>query len=177
MKMYHGTTEVIGKVDLEKSRLRLDFGKGFYLADKQGTAHIWSKNKVVQLGRGVPIILEYTIDSGIFEIYGKRFNATPDEEWIEFICMNRKRGPKGTEPRHDFNWVSGPIANDKVYNVVDDYMAGVIDINEAIKRTRALPQTYQLSLHTALALNFLNESGVVYKQFKNNGWTRNWVSP
>jgi len=81
MIMYHGTTFVINKVDLEKSRLRLDFGKGFYLADKQGTAHIWAKNKAIQLNNGIPTIIAYTVDNRIFETYGKRFGSVPDEEW------------------------------------------------------------------------------------------------
>jgi len=175
MTMYHGTTLVIGKVDLEKSRLRLDFGKGFYLADKQETAHIWAKNKTIQMGSGIPTILAYTVDSNIYEIHGKRFNPIPEEEWLEFICFNRRRENKGNEPRHDYNWVSGPIANDKVYNVVDDYLDGVIDASEAITRAQTLPQTYQLSLHSPLALSFIDEGNVVYKQFKNNGWSKNWV--
>jgi len=175
MTMYHGTTLVISKVDFDKSRLRLDFGKGFYLADKQGTAHIWAKNKAIQLGRGIPTIIAYSVDNGIYETYGKRFDPIPEKEWLEFICYNRRRGNKGDEPRHDYNWVSGPIANDKVYNVVDNYMDGVIDIGEAIKRAKALPQTYQLSLHSSLALSFLNEDEVTYKQFKNNGWSKDWI--
>jgi len=54
-------------------------------------------------------------------------------------------------------------------------MDGVIDINEAIERARTLPQTYQLSLHSSLALNYINENEVVYKQFKNNGWSKDWI--
>jgi len=172
--MYHGTTDVINKIDLTKSRLRLDFGKGFYLADKQGTAHIWAKNKVIQMGRGMPTMLAYDINEAIYNTYGKRFNSMPEKEWLEFICFNRKSG-KGNEPHHDYNWVSSPIANDKVYSIVDDYMDGLININEAIKRARALPKTYQLSLHTLLALDFINNDNVRYKQFINNKWSINWI--
>jgi len=175
MIMYHGTNLVIGMIDFEKSRLRLDYGKGFYLADKQGTAHIWARNKVIQLNRGIPTVLAYTIDNSIFETYGKKFNPIPEEEWLEFICFNRHRDKKGNEPRHDYNWVSGPIANDKVYNIVDDYVDGLIDVSEAIKRARTLPQTYQLSLHSPLALNYIYEDNVVYRQFKNNGWSKDWI--
>jgi len=175
MTMYHGTTLIIGKVELDKSRLRLDFGKGFYLADKQGTAHIWAKNKAIQLGSGIPTIIAYAVDTGIYETHGKRFNPIPEEEWLEFICFNRRRESKSDEPRHDYNWVSGPIANDKVYNVVDNYLDGVIDASEAIKQAKALPQTYQLSLHSSLALSYLDEENVIYKQFKNNGWSKNWI--
>ena len=119
--------------------------------------------------------MAYTVDTGIYEIRGKRFNPIPEEEWLEFICFNRRRENKGDEPRHDYNWVSGPIANDKVYNVVDNYLDGVIDASEAIKRAQTLPHTYQLSLHTSLALSYIDEKNVVYKQFKNNGWSKNWV--
>jgi hypothetical protein len=54
-------------------------------------------------------------------------------------------------------------------------MAGSITVDEAIKRARALPQTFQLSLHTELALSFVDDIGVSFKQYKNNGWSKNWM--
>ena len=38
MILYHGTDQLIGFINFNKSRLRTDFGKGFYMSDKLGNA-------------------------------------------------------------------------------------------------------------------------------------------
>jgi hypothetical protein len=175
MILYHGTTAIIGGISLEKSRLRTDFGRGFYLTDKIGTAQVWAIRKCEELTRGTPTILQYTIDDALYSLEGKRFPLLPDEEWLIFICTNRKRikGEKN-EPRHKYNWVSGPIADDKVVDVVDEYMRGDISVNDAIVRLKALPQTYQLSLHTQEALSLVNEETVTLRRWQNGSWTKKW---
>jgi len=124
MLLYHGTNMVIGAVDLNKSRNRTDFGRGFYLADKIGTAQNWAARKA-ELHGGVPTILAYEADDDVFELPGCRFDTMPSYEWLAFICENRRKSPKSSakrEPRHEYNWVSGPIANDKIVDVIDEYL-------------------------------------------------------
>ena len=177
MALYHGTNAKISVVDLSKGRNRTDFGKGFYLADKLETACRWAANKV-DLSGGIPTVLRYEVNNDLYRIHGKRFDEIPNLDWLEFICQNRQRNSIDTnkiEPRHDCNWVSGPIADDKVYDVVKEYMTGVITADEAIQKARALQQTFQLSLHTALALSFVDDVDVWFKQYKNNGWSKNWI--
>ncbi|MCL2250060.1 MAG: DUF3990 domain-containing protein [Oscillospiraceae bacterium] len=177
MALYHGTNEKIGIIDLSKGRVRTDFGKGFYLTGKPDTAFRWAANKV-DLSGGTATVLRYEINNDLFSTYGKRFSDIPDLDWLEFICQNRHREANKAEkiePRHDYNWVSGPIADDKVYDVVKNYMAGEITAEVAIQKARALPQTFQLSLHTTLALSFVDDLGVYFKQYKNNGWSREWI--
>ena len=45
MILYHGTISKIGVIDLNKCRLRTDFGRGFYMTDKLGTARDWAIGK------------------------------------------------------------------------------------------------------------------------------------
>ena len=59
---------------------------------------------------------------------------------------------------------------DELYDFEDDIPADV-----ALHRLRVLPQTYQLSLHTPAALNFVDELNVLYKQLKKGRWTQNWI--
>ena len=177
MIFYHGTNKKIEMIDLSKCRLRTDFGKGFYLTDKLGTAQGWATRKTLLHG-GTPTVLRYEINNEIDNLPGKLFERIPSSEWLEFICSNRLNNTKNApakEPRHNHNWVSGPIANDRIADVVDEYLAGEITIDLAIQRARALPQTYQLSLHTLDAIRFVDEANAYYKQFKNNKWTKNWL--
>jgi len=89
MIYYHGTNILIDKINLEKSRFRTDFGKGFYLTDKIGTAQAWAMNKT-EIRGGIPAVLRYEINENLFTIKGKRFPNYPTIEWLEFICFNRK---------------------------------------------------------------------------------------
>ena len=178
MTFYHGTNKLIGKIDLKRSRNRVDFGKGFYLTDKYGTARDWAIRKVELESEGVPTVIAYDIDPEIFLLYGSRFSYIPELDWLEFICANRRINPPKpdqTEPRHNYNWVAGPIANDKVVDVVAEYMNSETTADEAIKRLKALPHTYQISLRTTAALGYNNDTNVQYKQLKRGGWTQNWI--
>ena len=178
MRFYHGTNIVIGSIDLTKSRNRVDFGKGFYMTDKIGTAQIWAIRKVELEGEGIPTILCYEIGAGVYSQHGQRFPDDPNLEWLNFICSNRRNvHPASTqkEPRHDFNWVSGAIADDKIVDVVAEYLRGETTDEEAVRRAKALPKTYQLSLHTTTAISYVDETNVIYKQIKRGNWSRNWI--
>jgi hypothetical protein len=48
----------------------------------------------------------------------------------------------------------------KDHDVVKEYMVGEITADAAIQKARALPQTFQLSLHTTLALSFVDKVDV-----------------
>ena len=177
MTYYHGTNAIIGVIDLCRSRLRTDFGRGFYFASKADTAQGWATRRTMISG-GIPTILRYEINKSTFDLYGKRFPKAPSIEWLEFISQNRQRShvdmPE-SEPRHEYHWVSGPIANDDIADVVDEFLAGEITCELAVQRARALPQTYQLSLHTQAVAEMIDYEKVLYKQFKNGRWTKDWL--
>jgi len=176
MMLYHGSHEIIARIDLSKCRSRTDFGKGFYLADKIGTAQAWAARKAELIG-GTPTILRYEIGSDLYRLYGKRFENAPSFDWLDFISTNRHRNADNAskkEPVHDYNWVSGPIADDRIADVVDEYLTGDVSATEAIRRARILPQTYQLSIHTPDAIRAIDDENVGYKQFKNGRWTKDW---
>ena len=178
MTFYHGTNMLIGKIDLARSRNRVDFGKGFYLTDKIGTARDWAIRKVELEGEGIPTVISYEINPEIFTLFGSKFSDVPELDWLEFICANRRINPPipaRAEPRHNFNWVTGPIANDKVVDVVAEYMRNETIAEEAITRLKALPKTYQISLHTSAALDYINDVDVQYRQLKKGRWTQNWI--
>ena len=177
MNFFHGTTVLIERIDLNRGRNRVDFGKGFYLTDKFDTARDWAIRKVELEGEGTPTVLNYEIDPDVFLLHGSRFSTTPDIEWLEFICSNRRfdhARSAGKEPRHDYCWLAGPIADDKVVDVVAEYMRKEITAEAAVRRLCALPQTYQLSLHTAEAIGFIDEDNASYKQLKRGLWSQNW---
>ena len=57
MQLYHGANQIIQKVDLNKGRLRTDFGKGFYLGSNLDVARQWAKSRAAF--SGVPVVMRY----------------------------------------------------------------------------------------------------------------------
>ena len=177
MVFYHGTNDIIGTINLSKSRNRTDFGKGVYLTDKIGTAQDWAMSRT-ELRGGTPTVLSYEVNDTVFKLHGRRYETLPTLEWLDFITFNRQISSEHSsrkEPRHDYHWVSGAIADDRIADVVDDYLTGDTTADEAIRRARVLPQTYQLCLHTPDAVDFVNEDSVTYRQFKNGRWSKDWI--
>jgi hypothetical protein len=172
---YHGTNDIIGDINLIKCRLRTDFGRGFYLSSKLAPAREWAISK--SGFSGIPTVMRYEINEdlwsdGLLSIL--RFDY-PSPQWLDFIRDNRQvnlANVNSSEPRHTYDVVSGPIANDKVANVVAVYCLGRISAEDAILKVKAIPSVFQLSMHTALALSYIKS--VTYSQRKGGKWS-NWT--
>ena len=173
MTLYHGSNEIIFKIDFSKSNLRTDFGKGFYMGSKLGEARNWAIGKAGF--SGTPTIMRYTVDNRVLrdvDVNPKRFDQ-PNIEWLEFVKDNRRKysvDGNQKEPRHSYGAVSGPIADDMANIVVARYCNGEIDVTEAIRLIRTIPSVFQLSLHTPLALSYI-KSSEYQQQMKNGKWS------
>lgn len=152
MKLYHGSTFIVEKPNLEILNYRTDFGKGFYTTTDIKQAEKWVKIKIKRATqieekknvKGYINIYEYTENENLnildFE------NAT--EEWLKFIFKNRQ----SDELVHQYDIVKGPVANDNLYQVLSGYEDGVYTIEETIKRLKTYLLADQISFHTANAL-------------------------
>jgi len=172
MMFYHGTDQKLGDIDFNKSRLRTDFGKGFYMSDKLGNARDWAIDKSGI--SGIPTIMRYEVDGLIFKdekINRLRFDL-PTIEWLNFVRDNRCKTAVGnisTEPRHSFDLVSGPIANDKVAIAVDKYCRGKLTAEETLFEVKAIKNVFQISLHTQLALSYIK--AISFSQRTHKRWS------
>jgi len=171
MIFYHGTNQKLGIINFDKSRLRTDFGKGFYLSDKLGNARDWAidKSSISE----IPTVMRYEVNKALFldeSISRLRFD-NPTIEWLNFVRDNRSRttGVSKKEPRHSFDVVSGPIANDKVAIAVDKYCRGKMNAEETLNEVKALKNVFKLSMHSELALTFIKN--ISYSQFINKRWS------
>jgi len=172
MILYHGTNQKLGNIDFDKSRLRTDFGKGFYMSDKLGNAHDWAIDKSTV--SEIPTVMRYEIDNALFTddiVSCLRFD-NPTIEWLDFVRDNRRKitEDKGSnEPRHSYDVVSGPIANDKVAIAVDKYCRGKLTAEETLIEIKAIKNVFQLSMHTELALTYIRS--ISYSQHINKRWS------
>ena len=145
MKLYHASTKVIEKPDVFHSRDKLDFGKGFYLTAIREQAVRYAE-RFTRRGKEA-FINEYEMDE---IISGFNIKAFPyyDEEWLDYVTVCRKGG----KPQ-SYDAVSGGVANDKVFNTVDLFFAGIISKDEALGRLKYEEPNHQLCILNSLMLD------------------------
>ena len=176
-RFHHGTNRKIGAIDLSYSRFRTDFGKGFYMSNNLGVARKWALSQSMTVE--TPTVMRYILSDSLFNLSDNNLKRlwfyAPNVEWLDFVRYNRKIIEPNTsnmEPRHEYDVVYGPIANDKVADVVDEYIDGLITAEEAIQRVKVISSVFQLSFHTPFALTYINQTLTEYQQrTRDNKWS------
>ena len=107
MKLYHGSNRSFAVVDLSKSNDKRDFGKGFYTTTLKDQAVDWAETVFTRYGGEGKLVYEFDFEASS-DLSVKTFESA-NEEWLEFIADSRGRGGL----RHNFDVVTGPVANDK----------------------------------------------------------------
>ena len=159
MLVFHGSNVEVRKPSLRKSRKKTDFGRGFYTTTQKEQAEHWTSIKIDSAKTGRMIVSVFEVDDSLLtnpELNIREFHG-PDEAWLNFVVDSRK----GVE--HNYDLVFGPVANDKVFTVVNLYESGVLDAPAAISELKAYKTYNQLSFHTPRVINALRfvESYVV----------------
>ena len=151
MRVYHGSNVEVRKPSLRISRKKTDFGRGFYTTTQKEQAEHWTSIKIDRAKKGRRIVSVFEVDDELLvnpELKIREFNG-PDEEWLNFVVDSR-RGIG-----HDYDLVFGPVANDKVFTVVNLYESGVLDAPAAIAELKAYKTYNQLSFHTPCVIQAL----------------------
>jgi len=147
--LYHGSNQDFNNVDLSKSKNRRDFGKGFYTTTIREQALQWGYNMFNRFnGEGIFLYeFEFTPSENL---KSKVFPEISDE-WFDFILSNRTSNVL----QHDFDFVQGPVANDKIVLTITGFIDGIFTRKEAMQRLRYSKTNDQLSLHTEKAVSLL----------------------
>ena len=151
MKVYHGSNSRIDTIDLSKSKPQKDFGSGFYVTKFRHHVDNWAsiigeKNNT----EGYVTEFEYIESNFIENICKIKRFCGYNEEWLDFIVMNRdKRSP---EPAHDYDIVEGPVANDKVQNTLRFYLKGKISKEKFLEMLTFHEDTHQICFCTLNSL-------------------------
>lgn len=146
VEVYHGSNTVVTEPEIRIGKFTKDFYWGFYCTLIKKQAEKWAmrnrKSKVVNI---------YSL-SNIKGLRYKQFKQMNDE-WLEFIvaCRNGES--------HDYEIVEGPMADDTIYNYINDYIDGIISNAAFWELVKFKHPTHQISLHTARALSRLKFEG------------------
>ncbi len=149
LKVYHGSNIEFEKIDLTKSKNYRDFGVGYYCTVLESQALSWAEQMYQRRNTGAVYLYEYDLLlNHDFEI--KRFTQI-EEEWLLFISENRQHGGIS----HNYDIVIGPVADDDTFETIQLFTAGILTLEESIKRLRYNDLNNQISFHTNRAIECL----------------------
>ena len=128
--VYHGGTEEVKTPICKFGRPNLDFGQGFYVTELRNQAVSWAL-QMANRRKQPPVLNVYYLDRDavLSEFRCKIFHAY-DEDWLGFIVASRK----GENVAAKYDYIEGGVANDRVVDTVNLYMAGLMDLNTALAR-------------------------------------------
>lgn len=153
MILYHGSIEIVVQPQILEANRPLDFGMGFYTTTSLQQARRWVKLHMEQNNAtmGYINIYEYTPIKGLRT---RRFRSA-NEAWVDFVHANRTV----EDYDHDYDIVTGPVANDNVYLSFNLYESGIITKRELIRRLKTYKLVDQLLFHTKQSLQTLKYIG------------------
>ena len=127
--VYHGSNEAIENPLVGIGRPNLDFGIGFYVTNMIAQAETWAgiKGRLFSQPEGTVSLYDFDLDAAKTEYRYHKFEHY-DREWLHFIVGNRRGGDEWKQ----WDIIEGGVANDRVIDTVENYMAGLIDEETAL---------------------------------------------
>lgn len=111
--LFHGSNIVVRKPEVLVSSFYKDFGDGFYCTNLEKQARKWAMTR-----RGDSIVSVFSFQMNKQQKVLSFSEMT--DEWLDFVVSCR-RGIK-----HDYDIVEGPMADDQIWDYIEDFMDGSI---------------------------------------------------
>ncbi len=143
-KLFHTSFEIVKAPDITHGRPNADFGQGFYLSDDEEFSKRWAKKRK----DFTSYINKYVLDTTGLKI--KTFHR--DNDWFEYISANRA-GKK--DSLSDYDVISGPIANDTLYDTYGIITSGILSTEQALNILRIGSEYTQIVLKSQKAVDAL----------------------
>ena len=144
--VYHGSNVVVAQPKILINGHYKDFGFGFYCTNIEKQAKRWALTK-----RGASIVNKYTY------LQNKELNicAFPEmtEDWLQFV-VDCRRGKE-----HNYDIVEGRMADDQIWDYVEDYMSGSISKAAFWELVKLKYPTHQIVFCTEDAIKTLHFEG------------------
>ncbi len=145
MLVYHTSDQQFKNPDILHSRDALDFGRGFYVTRIKNQAVNYAQ-RFLRMGRDAFLhVFDYTPNPNlkikVFDSY--------NEDWLDFVCNCRK----GKDDYKHYDIIEGGVANDKVYQTVDLYMAGIYNKEQALQNLMYEKPNNQMCFITQKAID------------------------
>ena len=111
--VYHGSNIIVDKPKILTNGFFKDFGYVFYCTNLEKQAKRWAMTR-----RNNHIVNVYKLKE--LDAFNKLIFDSMNEDWLNFI-VNCRRGLE-----HNYDVVEGPMADDTIWNFIEDYIGGDI---------------------------------------------------
>lgn len=140
--LFHGSQELVEFPEIRAAHFHKDFYFGFYCTLLPEQAKRWA---IRFTGKGMMNEYLYTPNPDLKILTFPQMT----EEWLDFIAACRTGIP------HSYDIVEGPMANDTIFNYVQNFVDGKISRAAFWELAKFKKPTHQISFHTINALTTL----------------------
>lgn len=138
MEIYQGSAVTVKKPEIRIEKFNKDFYFGFYCTIMEEQAIRWA----TRFGNGIVNVYEYEPDDSLKILKFEKMT----EEWLDFIIACRSGTP------HDWDIVEGPMADDTIYNYIQEFKDGKISREAFWALVKFRYPTHQICFNTENAL-------------------------
>lgn len=140
--LYQGDNKVLSGPKIITDGFYKDFGYGFYCSFEEKQAKRWA---LAKKNKHVVNVYSYTENKNLNCLIFKQMS----DEWLDFVVSSRQG------ERHDYDIVEGPMADDTIWNYVDDFVRGMISRTAFWELVKFKYPTHQVVFCTEAALKCL----------------------
>ena len=144
--VFHGSNVVVQNPKILIDGYYKDFGYGFYCTNILKQAKRWALTR-----KGASVVNYYSYTNN--EKLKIRVFKEMADDWLEFVVSCRR----GIE--HNYDIVEGPMADDQVWDYVEQYVAGEISKTAFWELVKFRYPTHQIAFCTEAALATLSFKG------------------
>ena len=137
--VYHGGPVKVESPKVIRTKFTKDFGHGFYVTRSYDQARKWALRKAIN---GECVVSRYLLDKAYTQLDYLCFK-TESVEWLDFIAAARSGNPI-----QGYAVVEGPMADDTVWDYVNDYIAGRLSPEAFLELCRFRHRTHQIAFIT-----------------------------
>lgn len=141
--VYHGSNVIVNHPKILQDGHYKDFGFGFYCTNIEKQAKRWA---LTRKGNSVVNTYLYTENSQLAICIFPEMT----DEWLDFVADCRKG------KRHTFDIVEGPMADDQIWDYVEDFASGNISRTAFWELAKFKYPTHQAAFCTEAALATLH---------------------
>lgn len=145
MQIYFGSNVIVNKPKIITDGFYKDFGYGFYCTNFEKQAKRWALTKK---NKHVVNVYSYAENENLNCLIFKEMS----DEWLDFVVSSRQG------ERHDYDIVEGPMADDTIWNYVDDFARGLISRIAFWELVKFKYPTHQILFCTEAALKCLEDA-------------------
>ena len=142
MQIYYGSNVIVNQPKIITDGFYKNFGYGFYCTNFEKQAKRWALTKK---NKHVVNVYSYTENKNLNCLIFKEMS----DEWLDFVVSSRQG------IRHDYDIVEGPMADDTIWNYVDDFARGLISRTAFWELVKFKYPTHQIVFCTEAALKCL----------------------